>query len=99
MRIYKRQAVRVVRIDIKGGKGNSRCITVADTTIEEAIMFVRSVFSKVMVNYNHPSTQPPPKIIVSCYEAEGDKKSKSKSLTLWGLKADEIKDRLINCLH
>lgn len=94
MKLSKHIPKSVVRIDIKGGPGNSKVITVEETTVR---LFVMTAMSDVNTNVSVNAIKGlQKKLTVSCYEAMGDAKSKSKSMTLYGVDAEEVFHHLVN---
>ena len=98
MKLYIPEEKEVVRIDIKGGKNNSACLTVIETDIYQSINFVEETLKDVYYHEERNVFEPIPKLTISCYEAKGNKKGNSKSLTVHGLKADYVKKLLIEKL-
>lgn len=96
MKLYEPQKIEVVRVDIKGGKNNSYCITLEETNITETINFVNQSLKDVKYQESNSCLQPPSKVTISCYKAIGDRKGNSKSLTVYGLKSSQIKTILLN---
>lgn len=95
MKLYIPEEKEVVRIDIKGGKNKSACLTVIETDIFQTISFVEETLKDVYYHEERKVLEPIPKLTISCYEAKGNKKGNSKSLTVYGLTADYVKNLLI----
>ena len=98
MKLYKPEEKEVIRIDIKGGKNNSTCLTLIDTDKYAALSFVKEALKDTYYHEERNVLSPIPKLTVSCYEAKGNKKGKSKSTTVYGLSADILKNILIDKL-
>ena len=98
MKLYIPEDKEVIRIDIKGGKGNSSCLTLIETDIYQALSFVEDSLKDVYYHEERICLKPIPKLTISCYEARGNKKGNSKSCTVYGLSADYVKTLLIDKL-
>lgn len=96
MKLYLPEEKEVVRVDIKGGGGNSACITLIDASIDEAINFVKESLANVGSPGTTSCLTPQSKLRISCYKAIGNKKSHSKSITAYGVTANQVKQILIN---
>ncbi len=88
----------VIRIDLKGGKANSRVITLDSegVTIEQALDWVHSIMQTITITIN--PTDKHSNIIATCYEAKGDSKGKSKSMTLYGVTSEYVYNELMKNL-
>jgi len=95
MKLYIPEEKEVVRVDIKGGKNNSCCLTLIETDIYQAISFVEETLKDIYYHEERKVLDPIPKLIISCYEAKGNKKGSSKSITVYGINADYAKNLLI----
>lgn len=98
MKIYIPEEKEVIRIDIKGGKNNSACITLIDTDIYQALAFVKDSLKDSYYHEERQVFDPIKKLTISCYMAKGNKKGNSKSVTVYGVTADYVKNLLINKL-
>lgn len=98
MKLYIPEKKEVVRVDIKGGKNNSACITLIDTDIYQAKSFIEDLLKDKYYHEERCCLEAIPKLIISCYEAKGNKKGNSKSLTVYGLKAHYIQNIIIDKL-
>ena len=98
MKLFIPEEKEVIRVDIKGGKNNSACLTVIDTDIYQAKSFIEELLKDVYYHEERICLDAVPKLTISCYEAKGNKKGKSKSLTVYGVKADYVKNLIISKL-
>lgn len=96
MKLFIPEEKEVIRVDIKGGKNNSSCLTLIDTDIYQAKNFVEELLKGIYYHEERICLDAVPKLTISCYEAKGNKKGKSKSITVYGIKADYVKNLIVN---
>jgi hypothetical protein len=90
---------KVVRIDIKGGKGNSRCLTVEETNLEECVQYLKDLLAKIRMKIDIQALVKMKTVTISCFEVENGKRIKNKSISAYGMTADQIHSLIIKSLE
>lgn len=96
MRLYKKQPDKIIRIDIKGGAGNSTTITLDQTTLKEVYSFIENLFKGKRLTQVTPSSKPL-KLVITIYSQIGLIRDKeTKSLTIYNLSCISAKAIILN---
>ncbi len=94
MKIWKLSRRKIIKVDIKGGPNNWSQVIIDEANLYEAHEFIIDLFSKVSVTVTMMASGKPQSATVTCIEYAGTQRGRSKSCTVYGLSATEIKEQI-----